>query len=111
PPPGRPASLTLLRHRPRRPPVPPLLKLLVVHVDEHLLSRRAQHHHDEPAPPVREVVGGLVVDDVPARLPEDVPRPDDPLRLALELEDHLALEHVAEAGPGMTVRGAARIPG
>ena len=58
-------SHSLLKHGPRRPPVPPLLQFLVVHVHKHLLSRCAQHHHEEPAPPVREVVGGLVVDDVP----------------------------------------------
>src|SRR6185312_473562 len=109
--PARKIRITqLLRHGSRRPPVPPLLEFFVVHVDEHLLPRCAQHHHEEPAPLVREVVGGLVVDDVPARLPERLPGPDDPLRLALELEDHLALEHVPEDGPGMTVRRAARIP-
>jgi hypothetical protein len=57
------------------------------------------------------MVGGLVVDDVTARLPERLAGPDHPLALTLELEEHLAVQHVAEQQSGVPVRRRAGVVG
>jgi hypothetical protein len=43
------------------------------------------------------------VDHVAARLPEGLAGADNAFGLALQLEDHFALDHVAEGGAGVSV--------
>src|SRR5688500_16507020 len=80
----------------RRPAVAASRQLGLVHQREHRLARRAQHRDGEAEPDVVAVVAVLVVDDVATRLPEGLARTQDPRRLAFELEQHLALQHVTE---------------
>jgi hypothetical protein len=63
----------------------------------------------EAAPGVPQIVRRLIVDDVAARLPERLSSLNDPLGLALQLEDHLALEHVTEHWARVPVRRSARV--
>ena len=58
-----------------------------------------------------EVVRLLVVDEVAARLPERLPRADDALGFALDLEAHLSGDEVAEDGPGWRCGGLPALPG
>ena len=44
------------------------------------------------------------MDDIAARLPECLTRPDDPLRFTLDLEDYLALEYIAEHRTGVPMQ-------
>src|SRR3712207_2547497 len=83
--------------RPRSSSVLSLGQLLVVHQDEHRLARHTHHRDDESDPGIRAIVAILVVDHIAAGLPERFPGPDDSLRLAFQLEAHLALHDVAES--------------
>ena len=76
-------------------------ELLGVDKGEHRFARDTDHDDDEPGPAVSEVVGGLIVDEVATWLPEGLPCAKNALGLAFKLEDHLALEHVAEDGAGV----------
>src|SRR5215472_6547908 len=99
--------------RARGPPILTPDKLTIVHEREHGLAWFAEHGDGEAHRDVVAVVAVLVVDDVAARLPERLARPDDTRRLTLELEHHLALQDVAEGRSGMPVRrvaGMARWP-
>ena len=69
-----------------------------------LTTKRSSH--------VVAVVAVRVVDDVAAGLPERLTGLDHPRRLTLELEQHLAFDHVAESGPaGVPVRGRPGVAG
>src|SRR4051794_11495387 len=87
----------------------PLGQLAVADQGEQGLAWRAQLGDDEADPGVRAVVAILVVDDVAAGLPERLAGSHDSLRLTLHLEAQLAVQDVAERGPGMPVRGRPRV--
>jgi hypothetical protein len=61
------------------------------------------------APHVSTVVAVLIVDDVTARLPERLARPDDTLGFALQLEPDLAFEHVTEYRSRVPMRWRSRV--
>src|SRR6266536_1631456 len=84
-------------------------EFVLVHEGEHGLARFAEHGDGEAHRDVVAVVAVLVVDDVAARLPERLAGPDDARRLTLELEHHLAVEHIAEARSGVPMRRGARV--
>src|SRR5262249_7743180 len=73
------------------------------------VAGHAQHRDEEPAPGVGAVVAVLIVDHVSAGFPERLPGADDPLRLTFQLEEHFALQHVAEARSAVAVRRGARV--
>src|SRR6516225_1347315 len=90
--------------RPRRAAVATACEFVGVDQRKHRLARHAHHYDHEPAPGVREIVGILIMDDIAARLPECLTRPNDPLRFTLHLEDYLALEYIAEHRTGVPMR-------
>ena len=61
------------------------------------LARSAEHRDCVAAPHVVTVVGVRIVDNVAAGFPERFPGSDDSRRLAFQLEEHLAFEHVTES--------------
>src|SRR5262249_61392753 len=67
--------------------------------DEHGLTGSHDHGHDEAQRDIGAVVGVPIVDDVAAGFPECLAGLDHSRRLALQLEDHFALEDVAETRP------------
>src|SRR5262245_50126703 len=91
--------------RPRRAAVATAFELVSVDQRQHRLAWHHHHNDHESAPGVREVVAILIMDDVAARLPECLTCLDDPLGLALHLEDYLAIEHIAEHRTGVPMRG------
>src|SRR5258708_1784470 len=93
----------------RRPAVLTPGEFFLIHEREHRLAWFAEHGHGEAHRDVVAVVAVLVVDDVATRLPERLASLDDTGRLTLELEHHLALQHVAEARSGVPMRRGARI--
>src|SRR5215469_1325120 len=95
--------------RARDPPVMAPGKLIVVHEREHGLAWLAEHCDGEAHRDVLAVVAVLIVDDIAARLPERPASPDDTRWLTLELEHHLALQHIPEARPGVPMRRVARM--
>src|SRR5215469_2716844 len=97
--------------RARDPPVLTPGKLTVVHEREHGLTWLAEHSDGEAHRDVLAVVAVLIVDDVTARFPERPASPDDTRWLTLELEHHLALQHIAEARSGVPMRRVARVAG
>src|SRR5215469_71837 len=90
--------------RARGPPILTPDKLTVVHEREHGLAWFAEHSDGEAHRDVVAVIAVLIVDDVSARLPERLASPDDTRSLTLELEHHLALQHIAEARSGVPMR-------
>jgi hypothetical protein len=52
----------------------PLRQFLLAHIGEHLLARCTDHDSEEGSAAVGEIVGGLIVDDIAARLPERLAR-------------------------------------
>ncbi|GAB3846086.1 hypothetical protein GCM10027610_063570 [Dactylosporangium cerinum] len=86
-------------------------QLVLLHEGEHRLVRVAEHGDHEPHRDVGAGIAVLVVDDVAARLPERLTGVQDPGWFALELEHHLAVQHVAERRAGVPVRRSARVTG
>src|SRR5258706_11474823 len=84
-------------------------ELFLVREREHGLAWFAEHGDGETHRDVVAVVAVLIVDDVATRLPERLASPDDTRRLTLELEHHLALQHIAEGRSGVPMRRVARI--
>ena len=80
----------------QHPAVLPLLKFFIVQERQHGLARVAEHRDRKTHRDVVAVIAVLIVDDVPTWLPERLATPDDARRLALELEQHLALDDIAE---------------
>src|SRR6185312_9556203 len=84
--------------------VAPRLQLFGADRHDHRPAGHAEHGDEETGLGVREVVRVLIVDDVVSGLVEGLAGLDHPLRLALELEEQLALEDVAVARAGVAVR-------
>src|SRR5215469_11734900 len=95
--------------RARGPPILTPDKLTIVHEREHGLAWFAEHGDGEAHRDVVAVVAVLIVDEVAARLPERLASPEDTRWLTLELEHHLALQHIAESRSGVPMRRVARM--
>src|ERR1700755_1721008 len=98
----RPAS----PFRSRSVPLPPadcdaealsLLQFLVGNPFEHRLPGRAQQCEDEATRNVRAVISVPIMDHVAAGSPERVSSAEDAWRLALDLEQHLTVNHETES--------------
>src|SRR3954470_9816625 len=85
--------------------------LCLVEVGHHRHAWRAEHEHHERAGDVGAHVRGLIVDHLETRLPERLTRLDGRLPFALELEEDLAFEHIAEHRTGVTMRPRSQITG
>src|SRR5215472_5884256 len=84
-------------------------EFFLVHEHDSGLAGFGEIDADETHWDVVAVVAVLIGDDVAARLPERLASPDDTRWLTLELEHHLALQHIAEDGSGVPMRRAARM--
>src|SRR5689334_11466410 len=71
---------------------------------DHVHTGSADAHSDEPEPVVWVHIGNLVVHDVATRFPERLACDDFPGLFTLQLEEHLALQHVSEYRPRVTMR-------
>lgn len=78
---------------------------------EHGLVRGAEHGDQEAGSGVCAVVAVLVVDDVAAGFPEGLAGLDDAFGLAFQLEEHFALQDVAEGGARVAVGRGAGVAG
>src|SRR5215472_10263330 len=88
-------------------------EFFLVHEHDSGLAGFGEIVADETHRDVVAVVAVLIVDDVAARLPERLTSPDDTRWLTLQLEHHLARQHIAEGRAGVPMRrraGIARWP-
>jgi hypothetical protein len=83
---------------------PARFELVWVHEREHGLAGHAEHHDDELGHGVEGVVRVLIMDTIAARFPERPSRRYHTFRLALELEQHLPADDIAEGRSGVPVR-------